>query len=83
MEKQSLQYWLNSLEDIWKESIQIVHPGKDIDQAAKEAWAYLMSDPRRLQVMEPFEFKRFVNGWLSNKRPQIKKPSTRINIDNL
>lgn len=62
----------------------MVHPGKDIDQAIKEAYAHLIADEYRMKVVDSRGFKQLVNAWLSNKRPEKKKaPVKRYTLDDL
>lgn len=76
-QKIKFEYWQAFLDEIWIEAMKSIHPGKDITQAAKEAFGYLLSDPQRLIVTTPQEYKRLVNGWLSNQRPFKKKQQTK------
>jgi len=68
-QKKEFNYWQTILEDeYWMQVMSMIHKGKDVRQAALEAYGHLLSDPIRLERMDHGEFKRFVNGWLSNKR---------------
>lgn len=82
MNKNDFTYWLNCLDEIWREQMAFIHKGKDIDQAAKEAYGYLICDPVRLQLTEPADFKRLVNGWLCNKKfpnqQRFQKPAPKL-----
>lgn len=72
--KETISFWQSAIDPMYRETLEYCHPGKDIDQAIRESFGYLSADPHRLNVMEPSEFKRFVNGWLSkmrNIRPQL------------
>lgn len=71
--KMTLDYWKSQLDSIWLEQMKMIHKGKDIDQAILESYGYLISDDTRLQNSDISDFKRLVNGWLSNKRPDQKK----------
>lgn len=87
MDKTSFDYWNGTLDEIFLDTMKMVHRGKDIDQAVKESYAHLISDPLRLANANPSDFKRIVNSWLSNKRPEGKRetPGFRklVNLDNL
>ncbi len=50
----------------------MVHKGKDIDQAIKEAFLFLMADEHRMAGTDSADFKRLVNTWLSKQRPERK-----------
>jgi len=75
IDKTTFNYWQSTLDEIWMDTMKMVHPGKDHLQAAKEAFAHLMAT-EQLDTAEPGDFKRLMNGWLSNKRfpkPTFKK----------
>lgn len=57
----------------WMETMQMVHRGKNIDQAIKESYAHLIADEDRLKNSDVSDFKRLVNSWLSNRKPEVKK----------
>jgi hypothetical protein len=67
-EKTSLTYWQSQLDEIFLEQMAMVHRGKNIEEAIREAYGHLICDPDRLQNADQADFKRLVNGWLSNKR---------------
>jgi len=67
IEKQTLAYWQSTIDEIYLDTMRMVHPGKNIDQGIKEAYAHLLADPSRLNATEPSDFKRLLNGWLANK----------------
>ena len=67
--KKTLEYWQTILEDkYWVQVMSMIHKGKDINQAVLESFGHLISDPIRLNHMDHNDFKRLVNGWLTNKR---------------
>lgn len=69
MDKTSFTYWQPILEDeIWMGNMRYIHKGKDINQAALEAFGHLISDPLRLANADHADFKRLVNSFLTNKR---------------
>lgn len=67
-----LRSWIN---ESYRETLEMIHPGKDIDQAIKEAYGHLASDERRLQTATASDFKRLVNSWLSTQRIKINGQS--------
>jgi hypothetical protein len=69
MNRLSLDYWKSQLDEIWLEQMIIIHKGKNIDEIIGYAFADLMSQPERLETATASDFKRLVNSWLSNKRP--------------
>ncbi len=69
MNRLSLDYWKSQCGEIWLEQMAMIHRGKDINKAIEESYGYLICDPDRLAVTDASDFKRLVNGWLSNKRP--------------
>ena len=69
MNKMSIDYWKSLLDEMWLEQMQMIHKGKDINKAIEESYGYLICDPDRLSVTDSSDFKRLINGWLSNKRP--------------
>ena len=74
IDKMTLQYWRDQLDERWLETMAMLHKGKSVDQAVNESFGYLISDETRLQNSDISDFKRLVNGWLSNKRPDKPSP---------
>lgn len=65
----------SSISESYRETLEMIHPGKDIDQAIKEAYGHLASDERRLQTATSGDFKRLVNSWLSTQRVKVNGQS--------
>lgn len=61
----------------------IVHKGKDVQAAIREAYGHLIADEQRLMRAEPADFKRLVNGWLTNKRFPFQTKTSRADLTNL
>lgn len=76
-DRMTLEYWTSQLDEIWLGSMKSIHPGKDIDQAIKEAYGHLISDTDRLRASDGRDFKKLVNTWLSNTRTVGKKQQTK------
>lgn len=57
----------------WVETMQMIHRGKDLDQAIRESYGHLIADEDRLKNSELSDFKKLVNTWLCGKRPDVKK----------
>lgn len=57
----------------WVETMQMIHRGKDLDQAIRESYGHLIADEDRLKNSELSDFKKLVNTWLCGKRPEVKK----------
>jgi hypothetical protein len=66
--RMNLDYWKSQLDELWLENMRMIHKGKNIDEAIEQSFGYLISDEQRLNVSDSSDFKRLVNGWLSNKR---------------
>jgi hypothetical protein len=81
--KKKYDYWKQSMDEIWMEQMRIIHKGKDIEQAALEAYGYLICDDLRLANAETSDFKRLVNGWLSNKRFPAQQKINRLDLKNI
>lgn len=81
--KETISFWQSAIDPMYRETLEYCHPGKDIDQAIRESFGYLSADPHRLNVMEPSEFKRFVNGWLSKMRFKDGFRKKSFDINNL
>lgn len=79
MEKLTLQYWTSQLDPIWLEAMEMVHRGKNIEEAKKEAFGHLISDEKRLERATATDYKQLVNCWLSNKK--FPKEVKRVNLD--
>lgn len=78
------QHYREMIDEIYFEALQSTHRGKDIEQAIKESFLHLIADPVRLERTEPADFKRLVNGWLTNKRfPKTAQGKKLIKLDNL
>lgn len=59
-------------DEIWIEQMEMVHPGKDIPKAIREAYAHLGAGGRLLNGTTA-DFKKTINSWLSNQKPQQRK----------
>lgn len=81
MDKQTLPYWQSVIDPIYYDVLKMIHPGKDIEQGIKEAYGHLMADETRLMTTEPSDFKRLVNGWLTNKRFPKFSPTKNSRVD--
>lgn len=68
-------------DELWMETMNYVHKGKDIEQGIKEALAHLIADPDRLKSANLADCKRLVNGWLSNRKAE--KVLVKRDISNL
>lgn len=82
-DKMNLDYWKSQLDELWLENMRMIHKGKNIDEAIEQSFGYLISDELRLHNSDTSDFKRLVNGWLSNKRPEQKKVGQRIDLRNI
>jgi hypothetical protein len=68
----SFEHWNQYLDSLWVDTMKTVHRNKDIDQAAKEAWADCYSR-ELLPTMTGSDFKTYVHRWLCNmKEPKVK-----------
>jgi hypothetical protein len=68
-EAEKTREWFNScLDDIFKETLQMTHKGKSIEQAAAEAWVYLSADKNRLRAAGAADVKKLVNTWMGNMK---------------
>jgi hypothetical protein len=70
MDKYELQYWKSKLDDIWLERVSMIHKGKDLDLAIEYSFIHLLSDETRLLNSDTSDFKRLVNSFLINQKPQ-------------
>jgi hypothetical protein len=59
-------------DELWIESLQVTHKGKNIEQAVNEAYQHLLSTPTRYANSDQSDFKRLVNSWLSNRKSEVK-----------
>jgi hypothetical protein len=76
--KMDFNYWKGQLDEMWLESMAMVHRGKDIDRGILDAFGDLISQPERLEQSSVNDFKKLVNSWLANQRrakitPVVKK----------
>ncbi len=68
-ENEKTREWFNScLDDIFKETLQMTHKGKSIEQAAAEAWVFLSADKNRLRAAGAADVKKLVNTWMGNMK---------------
>lgn len=70
MERTTLEFWRSQCDEIWLETMQMIHPGKDIEQAIRQSYGHLIASPARLQTSTASDFKRLVNTWLANSRAE-------------
>lgn len=71
-DKMTIGFWTAQLDEMWLETMAIIHPGKDIDLAIRQSYGHLIASPTRLQTSTVSDFKRLVNTWLSNQRAEVK-----------
>ncbi len=83
MNKHTLEYWKSQLDEIWLDSIKLVHRNKDIDKVIEYAYIDLLSQPDRINTASASDFKRLVNSWLSNRKPELTKVKPKRDISNL
>lgn len=76
MDRFDLQYWKGQLDDIWLERVTMVHKGKNVNIAIEQAFIHLISDEVRMNNSDTSDFKRLVNSFLINQKPQKKQEST-------
>lgn len=81
-ERFTVEYWKKQLDEIWLSNIRYVHKGKDIDKIIEYAFLDLISQDERLERATASDFKRLVNSWLSNRKPEQKK-GNRIDLKNI
>lgn len=71
------EYFFEVLKDqIWLESVERTHRGKDVQKAAEEAHSWLISDQARYSRSDQSDFKKLIVTWLSNQKgekPERKK----------
>ena len=83
MDKLTFTYWQSFMDQQWREAMGMIHKGKDLDQAAKEAFGHLMCDPVRLQNSNAADFKRLVNSFLINKKFPKPLQTNRVDLSKL
>ena len=69
-------------DSIWWETMTMVHRGKNIDEVLGYAYLDMLSQPERFKNATMNDFKRLVNGWLSNRKP-VKPSIVKRDISNL
>ena len=69
-------------DSIWWETMTMVHRGKNIDEVLGYAYLDMLSQPERFKNATMNDFKRLVNGWLSNRKP-VKPSVIKRDISNL
>lgn len=67
---------------IWWETMQMVHRNKNIEEVLGYAYLDMLSQPERFKNATMNDFKRLVNGWLSNRKP-VKPAFVKRDISNL
>lgn len=72
-ERYTLEYWKDELDEMWLEITAMHNPGKNIEQAVKESFLYMLSDGDRIKTATASDFKKLVISWLSNKKPEKRK----------
>lgn len=79
-EKKDFNYWKGTIDPIYYETLKMIHPGKNIEQAIKEAYGHLIADELRFINSQPADFKRLVNSWLTTMRfpKQFQKPVVKL-----
>ena len=82
-DKMNILFWTSQLDEIWLDTMRMIHPGKDIDQAIRESYGHLIASPARLQSSTGSDFKRLVNTWLSNSKTVAPKKTIGADLTNL
>lgn len=67
--EKSLEWFVGCLDEMFVEQMKMTHRGKDLHQAAKEAFNHMAADKHRLRNADEADVKRLVNTWLSNQKP--------------
>ena len=65
---ETLEHYRAMIDPAYREILEMTHKGKDIDQAIKEAYAYLVADSQRASRTDSGDFKKLVNTWLGNMK---------------
>jgi hypothetical protein len=82
--KMDFNYWKAQLDEMWLESMAMVHRGKDIERGILEAFGDLISQPERLEQSSANDFKKLVNSWLANqRRAKVIQQSDRLKFTDL
>lgn len=68
--EKNLEWFVNCLDEMFVEQMKMTHRGKDLQQAAKEAFNHMAADKHRLRNADEADVKRLVNTWLSNQKIQ-------------
>lgn len=79
----TLEWFIDQFDQIFLDQIKMTYPGKDIQQAAKEAYAHLAADATRLHNAEASDCKRLLNTWLSNQKVKSNGTSKTFSADKL
>lgn len=67
--KEKTRAWFDScIDSKFKETLEMTHKGKNVDQAVSEAWVFLSADKHRLKNADPSDVKKLVNTWLGNMK---------------
>lgn len=82
-ESRTLEWFIDQFDQIFLDQIKMTYPGKDIQQAAKEAYAHLAADATRLHNAEASDCKRLLNTWLSNQKVKSNGTSKTFSADKL
>lgn len=69
-------------DELWWETMTMVHRGKNIEEVLGYAYLDMLSQPERFKNATMNDFKRLVNGWLSNRKP-VKPAFVKRDISNL
>lgn len=60
-------------DELWMETMKMIHRNKNIEEAIKQSYGHLIADEDRHKAAGLKEFKTLVNTWLCGKRPEVKK----------
>jgi hypothetical protein len=74
-DKLTLEYWIKELnnESYWIECMTMIHKDKDIQEAIKQSFGYLLADEKRLQSCDISDFKKFVSAWAGRMRATVNR----------
>lgn len=80
--REKTREWFDGcIDEMYRETLEMTHKGKNLAQAMAEAWAFLAADANRLRAADSSDVKKLVNTWLGNmkagraakQKPDIKK----------
>ena len=71
--EKNFNWFLEQIDEIFLEQMRILHQGKNIEEAARQAFGHLCADEKKLKRADRADVQKLLNTWLSNTKIKPEK----------